>query len=122
MFLIVIECYSHIRLKCLVYIILTFDSRSLNKLKYIGIIDFISRQYAIFSQLFKPPDSAANKSYYPKGAIANSFFTDSYLLGKGKEKDLEKRDKTNDVELDISDISWKSDRESKFLDPVNFDR
>jgi len=60
-------------------------------------------------------DNASQVPYYPKGAVANSFFTDTFELYKvdGTNKTL--------VALNETDISWKSDRTTKFVDPANFD-
>lgn len=49
--------------------------------------------------------------FYPRGAIANSYFTDTFTIIDGDN---------NEIELDFKDISWKSDRDSKFLIPDNF--
>lgn len=50
--------------------------------------------------------------YYPKGAIANSYFTDTFTLKKKGSPDP--------VFLNTTNISWKSDKESKFLLPANW--
>ena len=57
--------------------------------------------------MFSDPDREI--TYYPKGAIANSYFTDSFKLKDARTGE--------EVDLVTTDISWKSDRDSKFLRP-----
>ena len=63
----------------------------------------------------EPDENGKEVPYYPKGAIANSYFTDTYTLIKNKDKDNEEK-----VFLNTTNISWKSDKESKFLLPANW--
>ncbi|KAL5266746.1 hypothetical protein ACHWQZ_G003952 [Mnemiopsis leidyi] len=62
-------------------------------------------------------DEVREVTYYPKGAIANSYFTDTFTIRKATRS---KEEVGEEIPLDFTDISWKSDRDSKFLLPANW--
>eukprot|EP00116_Pleurobrachia_bachei_P005544 sb/3465806/ len=53
------------------------------------------------------------KAYYPRGAIANSYFLDTFKINK-------KGGDWKEIYLNTTNISWETDRQYKFIVPEGF--